>query len=101
MKLSQQIIAEIQKYRDPVSNALAYGALAQVKIKFPTVGYRTIQRYHAEYLLHGVGAIVTNKKLGRVGRKSKLDDELREKYYSIKESGPINAFVTTNVVKLP
>jgi hypothetical protein len=81
------IVAECHKYRDQISGRLQDGALKVISEKFNGVSARAIRGYCQEAKKQedaGMLSIdLSSKKKGKVGRKSKLTDEVKDIYIDI------------------
>jgi hypothetical protein len=81
------LVAESFKYRDNVTGKLVDGAVKRLSTKFNGVSKRTIMRILAEHRRQDEAGILSidlsSRKKGRVGRKTKFTDEVREVYLDI------------------
>jgi hypothetical protein len=81
------IVAECNKYRDPVSGRLPKGALKEISMKFNGICYRAIRNYCSSAKMQENAGILSidlsSKKKGRVGQKGKFTDAVRDTYVDI------------------
>ena len=81
------IVNEATKYRCPLSGRLPKGALKAICLKFNGISDRSVKRYCASAKSQEEAGILSidlnSKKKGKVGRKSKLTEALKDVYRTI------------------
>lgn len=84
--LKVRLVVESSKLEDPITGKLNRGAYKKMKVIFPWLKERTLRKirdYKDKINLGINNPTLTHKRVGRCGRYSKLQPELRERYLTI------------------